>query len=254
MADGIHHQCHTGFERDVEAGHAHIGNGELGSSAVALIDKEGNHGTAGAHHIAIANHGEADVLGTADVVGSSKELVRCELGGAVKVDRGTSLVGGECHYVLNTGSKGGFNHVLRTVHIGFNAFFRIVFSGIYLLDGSCMDNHIHSFASTRQAFEVANITDEVAHLRIVFLRILLLQLELFQLIARVNNDFLYLRIITKYGFHKLLAEGTCSSGNQYGFVIKHYSVTCLFIYVFPWIGIVYHVLKFSNGFLLLGSE
>ena len=48
MADGIHHQCHTGFERDVEAGHAHIGNGELGSSAVALIDKEGNHGTAGA--------------------------------------------------------------------------------------------------------------------------------------------------------------------------------------------------------------
>lgn len=43
-------------------------------------------------------------------------------------------------------------------------------------------------------------------------------------------------------------------GNQYGFVIKHYSVTCLFIYVFPWIGIVYHVLKFSNGFLLLGSE
>ena len=55
---------------------------------------------------------------------------------------------------------------LRTVYIGFDALFGIVFSGIHLLDGGCMDNHVHSFASPRQAFEVTDITDKETQLRI----------------------------------------------------------------------------------------
>ncbi len=121
------------------------------------------------------------------------------------------------------GGKSSLYHILRTVYIGFDALFGIVFSGIHLLDGGCMDNHVHSFASPRQTFEVADITDKEAQLRILMTGIFLLQFKLLQLITGVNNDFLYLRIITKNGFHKLLAEGTCSSGNQYGFVVKHYN-------------------------------
>ena len=98
-----------------------------------------------------------------------------------------------------------------------------VFSGIHLLDGGCMDNHVHSFASPRQAFEVTDITDKETQLRILMTGIFLFQLKLLQLIAGVNNDFLYLRIITENGFHKLLSEGTRSSGNQYGFIVKHYN-------------------------------
>lgn len=208
---------------NVETGHAQIGYGKFLRPVVTLVDKERDYGTAGTHHIAITDYGEPDVLGTADIVGSSKQLVGSELGGTIKIDGGTCLVGRKGHHMLYTGGKSSLYHILRTVYIGFDALFGIVFSGIHLLDGGCMDNHVHSFASPRQAFEVTDITDKETQLRILMTGIFLFQLKLLQLIAGVNNDFLYLRIITENGFHKLLSEGTRSSGNQYGFIVKHYN-------------------------------
>ena len=49
-----------------------------------LLDKERDYGTAGTHHIAITDYGEPDILGTADIVGGSKQLVGSELGGRHK--------------------------------------------------------------------------------------------------------------------------------------------------------------------------
>ena len=124
---------------------------------------------------------------------------------------------------MHIGRERRFDHILCTVYIRFDAFLGIIFSCINLFDGGCVNNHIHTFASTYQTFEITNITNKVTHLRIFFFRILLFQFELLQFITRINNDFLYLWIITENSFHKLLTERTCSSGNQYGFVIKHYN-------------------------------
>src|SRR5699024_5429041 len=157
--------------------------------------------------------------------------VGSELGGAIKIDGGTCLVGRKGHHMLYTGGKSNLYHILRTVYIGFDALFGIVFSGIHLLDGGCMDNHVHSFASPRQTFEVTDITDKETQLRILMTGIFLFQLKLLQLIAGVNNDFLYLRIITENGFHKLLSEGTRSSGNQYRFIVKHYNEKFIHRYI-----------------------
>lgn len=160
MTDGIHYQCHTIFKRNIETGHAHIGNGKFLRTIVTLIDKEGNYGTTGTHHIAIANYGKLDVLGTADIIGSSEEFVGGEFGSTIQVNGRTSLVGRKSDHMLHTRGQSCFYDVLSTVHVSFNTLFGIIFSGIYLLNGSSMNNHIHTFASTRQAFKVTDISDK----------------------------------------------------------------------------------------------
>ena len=97
-----------------------------------------------------------------------------------------------------------------------------LYSAVSTCDGGCMDNHVHSFASPRQAFEVTDITDKETQLRILMTGIFLFRAQIASAHRGVNNDFL-LRIITENGFHKLLSEGTCSSGNHYGFIVKHYN-------------------------------
>ena len=48
---------------------------------------------------------------TADIVGGSKQLVGSELGGAIKINGGTSLVSRKGHHMLYTGGKSSLYHI-----------------------------------------------------------------------------------------------------------------------------------------------
>ena len=78
------------LQRDVETGHRRVGDWQ--NAAFAGLHEEGNHGSAAAHHIAVTHHGKAHVARTADIVGGGEQLVRTQLGGAIKVYWICSLV------------------------------------------------------------------------------------------------------------------------------------------------------------------
>ena len=64
---------------------------------------------------------------------------------------------------------------------------------------------------------VSDITDKIAHAGVVKL---LLHLELFQLVARVNDQATGF-ITLQYGLDKKLAERACATGDQDRFIIEH---------------------------------
>lgn len=76
--------------------------------------------------------------------------------------------------MMDTSRKGCLNYILSTMNISLYTLFRIIFSCIHLLDGSCMYNYIHPFTSPCQTFKIANITYKETKLRVFVMRILLL--------------------------------------------------------------------------------
>ncbi len=221
MLDGPEHTVYTGLQRDVEARHAHVGDWDALRAAVALADEEGDHAAARTHHVAVAHHGEAYRAVTLDIVGGGEEFVARQLGGSVKIDRGARLVGGERHHMPDSGLERGVYHVLRSVDVGLDALLRVVLGCVHLLDGGGVDDYVDALAGALQALAVADIPYEEPQLRILVVRIFLLEFELFELIAGIDHYALHPRIAAKYGLNKLFSERTGSTGDQYRFIVQH---------------------------------
>ena len=130
------------------------------------------------------------------------------------VDRGAGLVGGEGHHVAHAGLEGGVDHVLGAVDIGLDALLRVIFGGVYLLDGGGVDDHVDALAGPAQAFAVAHVADEEAQLRIFVVGIFLFQLKLFELVARIDHDPFHVGISAKDRLNKFFTERTGASGDQ----------------------------------------
>ena len=77
-------------ESDVESGHLRIGNRQ--HSVRFLLEKKRDYRASRTHDIPVAHHRKRHVMAPGIVVGSDEQFVRAKLGGAVKVDRRTSLV------------------------------------------------------------------------------------------------------------------------------------------------------------------
>ncbi len=83
--DTAQDEMHSVFQREPEAGHAGIGDGDLAS--LALLQEHGNHAAPAAHDVAVAGATEARVLGAGVGVGLDKHFLRAKFGGAVEIDR-----------------------------------------------------------------------------------------------------------------------------------------------------------------------
>ena len=122
--------------------------------------------------------------------------------------------------------QSGVYHVLRSVDIGLDAFLGVILGGIHLLDGGGMDNHVDALTGALQTLAVAYIADEKPQLRILVIRIFLLEFELFELIAGINHYALHPRIAAKYCLNKLFSERTGPAGDQYRLIVQHCLIFC----------------------------
>ena len=64
------HHGHAFAQYDVEAGHRRISDRQ--HAGFRLLQKEGNHRAARAHHIAVAHHRKAQITGAYDVIGGNE--------------------------------------------------------------------------------------------------------------------------------------------------------------------------------------
>ena len=129
----LDHQLHALRQADPEAGHAHVRDGKLRSAVLDDAVKQRDDGTAASGHVAVADDGETDILGSGIGVRRHKKLVAHQLGTAVQVDRIHRLVRGQGDHLLHIGIQRRVDNVLRAIDIGADRLVGIVLTGRYLL-------------------------------------------------------------------------------------------------------------------------
>lgn len=200
-------------EGDPEARHAEVGDGELGRAAPDQLVEEWNDRSPGARDIAVAHDGEGRARLAAVGVRGDEELVRDELGAAVEVHRVHGLVGGEGHHLLDPGVERGIDDRHGAVDVGLDGLHGIVLAGGHLLERRRVDDVVHAPGErAAQARLVAYVADEEAEPRVVVLSRSPAELdefvphhELLVLVARVNDDLLWVEIL-QYILRKCVAE------------------------------------------------
>ena len=213
----VQHEVHALLQGDPETRHPLVGDRQVRAALGDQLVEEGHDRAARTCHIAVAHDGKARAAGADHVVGSDKQLVRGQLGGAVQVDRIGGLVGGQGNDAVDVVLDGTPDHVLGAMDVGLDALHRVVLGRRHLLEGCGVDHDVHAVHGLRQAFLVAHVTDEVAHAgRVEFLR----HLVLLELVAREDHDARRL-VALQQGFDVLLAEGTGAPGDQNGFLVEH---------------------------------
>ena len=101
----------------------HLGLGERDRIPLPdLVDPQRNHGTAAAHHIAVAR--AADLRITAEAALRHRDLLLDGLGDAHRVDRVRGLVRGQANHALHARVDGRIQHIVRADDIGLHGLHR----------------------------------------------------------------------------------------------------------------------------------
>ena len=151
MPNCVHYHCHTFLQGDVKSRHAHISNREEFGPLITFAYEERNDATSATHYIAVTNDRETNIFAAADVIGCGKEFIACQLGCTIEIYWSTSFICTQRYDIVYSASQSGFNNILRSMHICFNAFLRIIFCSIYLFDSRSMYDNIYSLARTSEA-------------------------------------------------------------------------------------------------------
>lgn len=202
------------LEGDVETGHFGIGDGQ--DAGFPFFQKEGDHGSAGAHDISVADDAEGEIAVAADVVCGDEEFVGAKLGGPVEVDGRGGFVGAQRDDSLHADGHGGFDDILRSKHIGLDTLEGIVFGGGDLLERGGMDDGIDAFHGEAETIAVAHIANEEAKIRILRGGIVLVHLELLQFVAGVDDDAANVGMLAEQDFDEFFPEGSGAAGDEDG--------------------------------------
>ena len=221
MFDSPEHEIDAGLERDIETSHPHISDRQLLGPGIATADEEWDYTATRAHDISISHDAEFHGVITLDIVGGSEELIAGELGSAIKIDGCASLVGGKSHDMLHTSGECCIDHILSAMNIGLDTLLGVVLGSVDLLDGGGMDYDIDALASANQTLAVAHIADKESQLRILIVRILLLEFELLEFIARIYDNSLHIGITAEDHLHELLTKRAGATRDQNRLIIKH---------------------------------
>ena len=201
------------LQGDVEAGHVRIGDGQ--HALLPLFEKEGDDGAVGAHDVAVAHHRKDDGVVAFDVVGSDKQFVGGQLGGAVQVDGRTGFVGRQRYDPRDAGLQGSIDDVFGAADVGFDALVGIVLSDVHVFHGCCMDDVVHAVECALEALAVAHISDEVADGRVVIHGVFERHLVLLLLIPGEDDQFFHIGMVPEQVGGEGSAQGAGAAGDEY---------------------------------------
>lgn len=205
------------LQRDPEARHARVGDRQRGRVLGDQLLEEGDDRAARADHIAVAHDREARLLVAHHVVCRDEELVGGEFRRPVEIDRVRCLVGRERHHLFDACRDRRLDDVLGAMDVRLDTFHGVVFGGRHLLQRGGMDHEIDAPHRLLQAFGVAHIADEIAHLRRVEL---LRHFILLELVAREDDDAARLVPLDQRA-GEFAAEGARAPRYQDGFILEH---------------------------------
>ena len=156
MLEGKEYQIHSLLQAHNEAGHLGLGEGD-GVAMADLVNPQGDDTATAAHHIAIA--GAADLSAATVAALGHGNLLLNSLGDAHGIDGIGGFVCGEADDALDTGIDGGIEGVVGTNDIGLDGFHREELARGHLLEGSSMEDIVHTLHSVFQRALVAHITN-----------------------------------------------------------------------------------------------
>ncbi len=224
MFQCIEYEVYTLVQRDVEARHTLVGYGE--NALGPLLQEEGDHAASGAHHVAVANNGETDVVRAFEVVGRHEQLVRAQLRRTVEVDRACRFVGRKSHHTTDFSVYGTFDDVLSAQDVRLDGLERVVLRYGHMLESRSVHDGIYPLHRPIQTVFVTHVADEVADGRVLVVREDLRHLELLEFVARVDDETGDVRIGFEYAADERLAERTGAACDEDGPAVQHLCLSC----------------------------
>lgn len=201
------------LERNPEARHAHVGDGELRRALADELVEERDDRAAGARDVAIANDRERGARLAAVGVSRYEQLVGDELRAAVEVHRIHRFVGGERDDLGDARVERGVDDGHGSIYVGLDCLHGVVLARGHLLKRRCMHYVVNPTGKgTAKTSLVADVTDEEAQLRVVVLSSgftecaeLVPHDKLLILVARIDDQLLGFAILEQV-FSKRIAE------------------------------------------------
>ena len=221
MLEREHDQIHGLVQVHEEAGHVGVGDGD-GLAGLDLVDEQGNHAAAAAHHVAVpgaADGGAAPLRGHAGV--GVNHVLHHSLGNAHGVDGVGGLVGGQADDPLDPGINGGVQHIVGADDVGLHRLHGEELAGRNLLQGGGMEDVVHAGHCVPDGLRVAHVADvelDLAGLFRVFGLQLMAHIVLLFFIAGENAD------LFQVGIQKMLehsgTERTGATGDHKRFAVE----------------------------------
>ena len=184
----VQHELHALVDGDPETRHAFVSNRKrrLSFGDHALVER--HYAAARSEYVPVTYDREPRAALTAHVIGGDEDLVGGKLRRAIEIDRVGRLVGRQGDDPLDARPDCGIHDILGAVNVRPHAFERIVFRGRHLFHRRRMDHEFNIAHCRFEPLGVADIADKIAQLRIPGCRELLFHLELFELVARENDQ------------------------------------------------------------------
>ena len=156
VLEGEEHEVDGLLERHDEAGHRGLGQGD-GVAVADLVNPQGNHGAAAAHHVAVARAADFRAAGIAAL--GHGDFLLDGLGDAHGVDGIGGLVGGEADDGLHAGLDGGGQHVVGAYHVGLHGLHREKLAGGHLLQRGGVEDVVHAGHGALARLQAAHVAD-----------------------------------------------------------------------------------------------
>jgi hypothetical protein len=140
-----------------------IAGSVIGSTTAGRpLEEERHDGSARPHHVAVADHAEAEVPPALDVVRGDEELVADELRRAVEVDRRRCLVGRQRDDPFDPGIERSVDDVLCASDVGLDELLRVVLARGDLLQRRRVHDRVDALEGASDPRTIADVAEEEA--------------------------------------------------------------------------------------------
>ena len=233
MLEGKLHQVHRLVQVHQKTGHVRVGDGD-GLAGLDLVDEQGNHAAAAAHHVAVTGAADGGILCLYGAGLGADHLFHHGLGDAHGVDGVGGFVGGQADHLFHARVNGGGEHVVGADHVGAHGLHGEELTAGHLLQGCGMEDVVHAPHRAAHAVDLAHVADVKAQLACqlgVLLLDLMAHVILLFLIAGEDADLA--DVASQEMLEHRVAEAAGAAGDQKGFVgeitVCHKKASVLFL-------------------------
>ena len=166
--EGEEDELHGFFQAHDETGHFGFGDGQ-GLAAFDLLDEQGDHGSPGAHDVAVTGAADQGLLRVNGSAFCHKDFFHHGLGGAHGVDGIGGFIGGQTDDFFDAFFDGSGQHVVSADNVGLDGLNRKKLAGGHLFQGGGVEDVIHAVHGVLEALKVPHIPDVIFDFVIIVL-------------------------------------------------------------------------------------